>query len=87
MAERVALFIDAHNVYKGARRAFHRQSARGVAGQVWPGRVGEIIWGRAHAGACQGLSRSRVRGRRRGWACGSAAADRSLEATSESPGV
>ena len=46
MAERVALFVDAHNVYKGARRAFHRPSAWGVAGQVWPGRVGEIICAR-----------------------------------------
>ena len=43
MAERVALFVDAHNVYRGARRAFHRPSERRVAGQVWPGRVGEII--------------------------------------------
>ena len=43
MAERVALFVDAHNVYKGARRAFHRPSEWKVAGQVWPGRVGEII--------------------------------------------
>ena len=43
MAERLVLFADWHNVYMGARRAFHRGSGRGSRGQVWPGWVGEVI--------------------------------------------
>ena len=60
MAERVALFVDAHNVYRGARRAFHRSSARRVAGQVWPGRVGEIICERGGPGGERTLEYVRV---------------------------
>lgn len=60
MAERVALFVDAHNVYRGARRAFHRPSERRIAGQVWPGRVGEIICERGGPGGERTLEYVRV---------------------------
>jgi hypothetical protein len=37
--ERVIVFIDWHNVYKGARDAFHDRQAPGRAGMVDPLRL------------------------------------------------
>ena len=60
MAERVAVFIDAHNVYMGARRAFHRPAAWKVDGQVWPGQLGELICERGGPGGERTLEYVRI---------------------------
>lgn len=43
MPQRVALFVDYQNVYKGARETFHDKLSPSSWGQVFPRAVGELI--------------------------------------------
>jgi uncharacterized LabA/DUF88 family protein len=43
MAERVVVFLDWQNVYKGAREAFHQPTSASESGQVSPLRLAELI--------------------------------------------
>ena len=61
MAERVTLFIDAQNVYRGARECFYGGNAAHHAdGQIDPIAVGNLICSRAPAGVQRILEEVRV---------------------------
>ena len=55
MPQRVVLFIDYQNMYKDARRAFHRQRGPGFLGQIRPLALGELICARSPDRALSGV--------------------------------
>ena len=61
MTDRVVLFVDAQNVYRGARDAFQHSAGPGhVHGQVDPIALGKLICSRAPEGSTRTLSEVRV---------------------------
>ena len=60
MADRVILFIDAQNVYRGARETFCERHAPSRDGQINPLRVGELICSRPPPGHERVLHEVRV---------------------------
>lgn len=60
MTDRMIVFVDWQNVYRGARRAFHGDGGPGSRGQVCPNRIGEIIAGRERPGGPRYLKEVRV---------------------------
>lgn len=43
MADRVIVFLDYQNVYRGARECFHLRAADHTCGQIWPIRLAEHL--------------------------------------------
>ena len=60
MPDRVALFIDAQNVYMGARRSFHTVPLHHTDGQVDPTAVGQLLCNRPPGGHTRELSEVRI---------------------------
>ncbi len=60
MVDRVALFVDAQNVYRGARESFATARSRHVDGQIDPMKVGQLICDRGPSGAERELVDVRV---------------------------
>lgn len=60
MSERVVLFVDAQNVYHGARNAFFPGGASHVEGQIDHARVGQLISSRGPAGSNRVLHEVRI---------------------------
>lgn len=60
MADRLALFVDAQNVYKGAQRAFFLFSAYHPEGQFDPMKLGELISSRPPPDTTRVLHQVRV---------------------------
>jgi len=58
--ERVALFVDNQNMYKGARHGFFTPEDHHVCGQFDPIALGSLICGRAPPGYARELSEVRV---------------------------
>jgi len=60
MADRVVLFIDAQNVYRGARETFCERGAFHTDGQIDPLKIGELICSRPPEGHERVLHQVRV---------------------------
>ena len=60
MSERVVLFVDAQNVYHGARNAFFQSPGSHVEGQIDPSRMGQLISSRGPAGSIRVLHEVRI---------------------------
>ena len=58
--ERLVLFIDAQNLYNGARRAFFASEDSHVFGQFQPMGVGKLVCSRGLPGAARSLEEVRV---------------------------
>lgn len=60
VADRMIVFVDWQNTYRGARRAFHGDGGPGPHGQVCPNEVGEIIAARTRPAGPRYLQEVRV---------------------------
>jgi uncharacterized LabA/DUF88 family protein len=64
MADRVIVFIDAQNMYQGARRAFFQPQDFHTRGQFWPDALGHLIVGSGPPGVSRILQEVRIYGGR-----------------------
>lgn len=60
VAARVVVFLDYQNVYMGARGAFHPFGAPSQAGQIDPGRLGELLASKGPPGIGRELIQVRI---------------------------
>ncbi len=60
MTDRVVLFIDAQNTYRGARRSFFQTITSHVEGQIDPIRAGQLICSRGPTGSSRALQQVRI---------------------------